>query len=129
VTDITVDTVVQAYLKLRDKRSDLKKAYDTEDATLKTKMERLETWLMETMQKTGSTQLGSSHGTAYQQTVMKGNCSDWPSFWGYCAENGRFDMLEKRISVKTIQEHYQETGEMPPGINVNPELRVIIRKS
>lgn len=129
MTDITVDTVVQAYLKLRDKRSDLKKAYDTEDATLKTKMERLETWLMETMQKTGSTQLGSSHGTAYQQTVMKGNCSDWPSFWGYCAENGRFDMLEKRISVKTIQEHYQETGEMPPGINVNPELRVIIRKS
>jgi hypothetical protein len=129
VTDVKVDQVVQAYLKLREKRSDLKKAYDTEDGDLKTKMERLETWLMQQMQATGATQLGSAHGTAYQQTVMKGNCSDWPSFWQWLADNGRFDMVEKRISVKTIQEHWQETGEMPPGINVNPELRVIIRKS
>lgn len=129
MTDVKVDQVVQAYLKLREKRSDLKKAYDTEDGDLKTKMERLETWLMQQMQQTGATQLGSAHGTAYQQTVMKGNCSDWPSFWQWLADNGRFDMVEKRISVKTIQEHWQETGEMPPGINVNPELRVIIRKS
>jgi hypothetical protein len=107
----------------------LKKAYDEEDTVLKGQMEKLETWLMTQMQNTGATQLGSAHGTAYQQTVFKGNCSDWPSFWNWLAENGRFDMMEKRVSVKTIQEYYQESGEMPPGINVNPELRVIIRKS
>lgn len=129
MAQVTVDTVVAAYLKLREKKSDLKKAFDLENEDIEAKMKRLETHLMKVMQDTGSTQLGSAHGTAYQQTVMKGNCSDWPSFWGYCAENGRFDMLEKRISVKTIQEHYTETGEMPPGINVNPELRVVIRKS
>lgn len=129
MAQVNVDTVIQAYVKLRDQRGTLKKAYDDEDALLKTKMEKLETWLMSQMQTTGSTQLGSTHGTAYQQTVFKGNCSDWPSFWAFLAENGRFDMMEKRISVKSIQEFYQETGEMPPGINVNPELRVIIRKS
>lgn len=129
MAQINVDTVVQAYVKLRDQRGTLKKAYDDEDGLLKQKMERLETWLMTQMQATGATQLGSPHGTAYQQTVFKGNCSDWPTFWNWLAENGRFDMMEKRVSVKTIQEYYQESGELPPGINVNPELRVIIRKA
>ena len=129
MTQVNVDTVVQAYIKLRDQRGVLKKAYDDEDALLKTKLEKLETWLMTQMQTTGSTQLGSPHGTAYQQTVFKGNCSDWPSFWNWLGQNGRFDMMEKRVSVKSIQEYYTESGEMPPGINVSPELRVIIRKS
>jgi hypothetical protein len=129
MAQVNVDTVIQAFIKLRNDRSTLKQAYDAEDEALKAKQERLETWLMSQMRTTGATQLGSTHGTAYQQTVMKGNCSDWPSFWGWLAENGRFDMMEKRISVKSIQEHYQETGEMPPGINVNPELRVVIRKA
>ena len=126
---VNVETVIQAFMKLRDQRSQLKQAYDEEDATLKAKMEKLETWLMAQMQATGARQLGSTVGTAYQQTVMKGNCSDWPTFWGWLAENQRFDMMEKRISVKTIQEYYQESGELPPGINVSPELRVVIRKS
>lgn len=129
MTQVNVDTVVQAYIKLRDQRGVLKKAYDDEDALLKIKLEKLETWLMTQMQVTGSTQLGSPHGTAYQQTVFKGNCSDWPSFWNWLAQNGRFDMMEKRVSVKSIQEYYTESGEMPPGINVSPELRVIIRKA
>jgi hypothetical protein len=129
MTQVNVDTVIQAYVKLRDQRGTLKQAYDKDDAELKTKMEKLETWLMTQMKLTGSTQLGSAHGTAYQQTVFKGNCSDWPTFWGWLAENGRFDMMERRVSVKTIQEYFQESGELPPGINVNPELRVTIRKA
>lgn len=126
---INVDTVVQAYVKLRESRSVLKKAYEEEDGVIKQKMERLETWLMTKMTETGAKQLGSDHGTAYQQTVFKGNCSDWSSFWEWLAENKRFDMVEHRVSVKTIQEYYQETGEMPPGINVSPELKVVVRKS
>ena len=129
MTQVNVDTVINAYVKLREQRSTLKKAYDDEDTLLKDKMAKLETWLMTQMQNTGSTQLGSPNGTAYQQTVFKGNCSDWPTFWGWLAQNGRFDMMEKRVSVKTIQEYYQESGELPPGINVSPELRVVIRKS
>lgn len=126
---VNVDTVIAAYIKLRQQRADLKKAYDDEDGKLIKKMDRLNAWLLQQMQATGSTQLGSEHGTAYQQTVMKGNCSDWPTFWNWLAENGRFDMMEKRLAVKAVQEYYQETGSLPPGISVNPELRVNVRKS
>lgn len=129
VPQVNAETVIQAYVKLRESRSTLKKEYDNADLALKEKMDKLEVWLMSNMKAMNATQIGSTYGTAYQQTVFKGNCSDWPTFWNWLAENGRFDMMEKRISTKTIQEYYQESGEMPPGINVSPELRVVVRKS
>lgn len=129
MAQVNADTVIAAYVKLRDKRSELKHRYDAEDGELKEKMGKLEAYLLTSMQSQGITQLGSSHGTAYQQTHMKGSCSDWPSFWNFMAETGRFDMTEKRLSVKTVQNYYEETGELPPGVNVSQELKVIVRRS
>ncbi|HWG89119.1 MAG TPA: hypothetical protein VN679_15145 [Candidatus Acidoferrales bacterium] len=129
MTQINADTVTAAYIKLRDQRSELKKAYDQEDQVLKDKMDRLETWLMETMQATNATQLGTAHGTAYIQTQYKASCSDWPTFWGFVADNGRFDMLEKRVSSKTVNEYIEETGDAPPGVNVAAELKVVVRRT
>lgn len=129
MTQINADTVTAAYIKLRDQRSELKKAYDQEDQVLKDKMDRLETWLMETMQNTNATQLGTAHGTAYIQTQYKASCSDWPTFWAFVADNGRFDMLEKRVSSKTVNEYIEETGDAPPGVNVAAELKVVVRRT
>lgn len=129
MAQVNVDTVIAAYVKLRDKRAELRKEYTDKDDELVGKMDKLEVYLLGQMKATGTTQLGSSHGTAYQQVVMKGNCSDWPSFWGFLADTGNFDMVEKRVSVKKVQEYYEQTGELPPGVNINPELKVIIRRS
>ena len=129
MAQINVDTVTAAYIKLRDQRSELKKAYEQEDTILKEKLERLETWLMKTMQEANATQLGSAHGTAYLKTAYKASCSDWPSFWQFVADSGRFDMLEKRVSSKTVNDYIEETGEAPPGVNVNGELQVIVRRA
>lgn len=129
MTQVNVDTVIDAYVKLRDKRAVLRKEYTEADEILVKKMDRLEVYFLEQMQATGTTQLGSAHGTVYQQVVMKGNCSDWPSFWAFQAESGRFDMTEKRISIKAVQTYYEETGIMPPGVNINPELKVVIRRA
>jgi hypothetical protein len=129
MAQVNVDTVIAAYVKLRDKRAALRKEYMTADEDLIAKMDKLEMFLLEKMKADNMTQLGSEHGTAYQQTVMKGNCSDWPSLWDFLAQSGRFDMLEKRISIKAVQEYYEQTGELPPGVNVNPELKVVIRRA
>lgn len=130
MSQVNADTVTGAYVKLRDQRAELKKAYGDEDKILKDKMERLETWLMKTMQDTSATQLGTSHGTAYLQTQYRASASDWPTVWAYIADNGRFDFLEKRLSSKTINEWIDENnGEVPPGVNVSAELKVIVRRA
>ena len=129
MAQVNVDTVIQAYVKLRDMRSELKQKYDAKNVELKAKMERLEVYLLETMNTTNASQLGSEHGTAYKQTSMRANCSDWPTFWAFQQESGRFDMTEKRVASKAIQTYYEENGELPPGINMAQEVKVIIRRS
>jgi hypothetical protein len=129
MAQVNVDTVIAAYVKLRDRRAALRKEYMAQDEEYVAKMDKLEVFLLTKMQADNMTQLGSEHGTAYQQTVMKGNCSDWPSFWEFLAQTGRFDMMEKRISIKAVQEYFEQTGDMPPGVNVNPELKVVIRRA
>lgn len=128
MAQVNADTVIAAYVKLRDKRSELKAGYEAADAELKEKMGKLEAYLLKAMQEQGITQLGSGHGTAYQQIVMKGSCSDWPSFWNFMAESGRFDMTEKRIAMKAVQQYHEETGELPPGVNISQELKVVVRR-
>lgn len=129
MTQVNVDTVIAAVIKMRDMRADLKKQFTAKDDLLKQKMEKLENYLAQVMQDTNSTQLGSAHGTAYTQTDMKASCSDWPSFWAFVQETGRFDMLEKRIGGATVKHYYEETGDLPPGINVSQEKKVVVRRA
>lgn len=129
MAQVNVDTVIAAYVKLRDRRAVLRKEYTEADEVFVAQMDKLEVFLLNKMQQDNMTQLGSEHGTAYQQTVIKGNCSDWPSFWQFLADTGRFDMMEKRVSIKAVQEYFEANGELPPGINVNPELKVVIRRA
>lgn len=128
MAEVNVDNVVAGYLKLRDKRAKLSKKFDELDGALKGKMERLEAYLLKLMQDNNATQLGSPHGTAYREIQMRASCGDWPSFWHFIGENQRFDMMEKRVGAKAVQTYYEETGELPPGINIAQEFKVIIRK-
>ncbi len=128
MAQVNVDTVIAGYVKLRNKRAALKKKYDEIDGGLKEQLVKLEVYLMETMTVTNATQLGSPHGTAYREISMKASCGDWPNFWQFLGETGRFDMMEKRVSAKAIQIYHEETGDLPPGINVQQEMKVIVRK-
>ena len=129
MSSVNVDTVIKGFVKLRDKRAALRKTYQTEDDALKLQQDKLETYLLGMMQKTGADNLGSPNGTAYKQVKTKGSASDWSTAWDWMAENKRLDMLEKRVSVKVVQEYYEETGTLPPGIVIDQELKVIVRRS
>ena len=123
-----VDKVVQGYLKLREARSKLKREYEEQDEALKAKMEKLTNALAQVMVDTNSTQLGSNFGTVYRQVKTKASCADWPSLWGFVAEENRFDFLEKRLSAKAINDFINETGVNPPGVNLYQEYEVVVRK-
>lgn len=125
---VDAERVIKAYLALREKRSELKRKYETIDDGLKEKMDKLTGWLAQTMQTTGLTQVGTGDATAYRQLKVKPSCADWGVFWPWAAENGRLDMLEKRLSANTIKTYYEETSELPPGVNIIQEYEVVVRK-
>lgn len=129
MTAPTVDTVVEAYTKLREQRSELKKDYEVADEALKAKVSRLEVWLMQNVLKDGTENVKTKHGTAYLSTEIKVSSGDWTITWDWLLENRRLDMLEKRLSSKAIQEYKEESGEYPAGVNISSERVVRVRKS
>lgn len=123
------EQVIDAYAKLREQRSALKRQYDADDNVLKEKMRKLEAWLLKTMQEVGTDQLKGGGLIAFTSTLDRAKCDDWGTFWQWLAENARLDMLEKRVSSKTVSEYLEEFGELPPGISVNREKTVNVRKA
>jgi hypothetical protein len=127
-TQITAERVVTAYLALRDARSVLKRQYEKDDSVLSEKMDKLEGYLAQQLADTGATQLGTTNGTAYRQLNLKPSCGDWGSFWPWAAENGKFDMMEKRLSAKAVKDYFEETSELPPGVSIIQEYKIVVRK-
>jgi hypothetical protein len=125
---VTADQVITAYLKLRDERSEAKKAFEAEDKARVDKMDRLEVWLLTKMDEVGTEQLKGGDAIAFVSSSSRANCADWGTFWAFLSEEGRLDMLEKRVSSKTVMEYYKETGQLPPGLNLSTERTVNIRR-
>jgi hypothetical protein len=125
---VTADKVTEAYVALRDRRSELKRAFEAEDAILKEKQNKLEVWLMTRLRELGAESLKTANGTAYITTRDRASCADWGTLWAWMAEHGRVDMLEKRVSTGPVVEYLNEFGELPPGISINREQTIVVRR-
>jgi hypothetical protein len=127
-TQITVDKMIQAFVMLRDKRSLLKQEFEAADNALKDKQATVKTWLAKQMETLNSDQLSSRGiGTAYRSIKRRFNAIDWPSVWGFIKDNDRFDMMQKRLGEKAVSDYLDETGELPPGIDMFQEYEINVR--
>ena len=126
---IMPEKVMDAYIKFRDKRKELKQQWEEKDAELKADMEKLEVWLLSKMSVLGTDVLKNDSGTAYIQKESKFSCADWSVFWEWVLENKRLDMMERRISSASMKEFVEENKHLPPAINVQQERVVRVRRS
>lgn len=129
-TDPGIDRLTKVYIKIRDKRAELKAAYDKEDVELKMKQEKLENAMLAQMNATGAKSVRTDFGTVYRQEEIKPSASDWDSLYRWIRNNDAFDALERRIK-KTFVTEYMDTheGALPPGVSVHREFVVRVRRS
>lgn len=67
----TVDDVIKKYIAIRDERSLLKQKYEQEDAVLKDKLEKIESWLLAKQRELGVTQLKSEERRGFPNRKNK----------------------------------------------------------
>ena len=100
---LTADAVIAKYIALRDKRSDLKKEYEKEDAKYRQAMELAEAWLMKRLDEVGADNLSvKGVGMAILGKDMKVSCKDWRVFNNWVRENDQLEMFERRISRNVL---------------------------
>jgi hypothetical protein len=125
-----INKLVSVYTKIRDKRSEIKRAYEAEDDALKAQLVKLEGVLLGHLNTTNSDSIRTEAGTFYRQQDVTPSASDWAAFYDWIKQNDAFDALERRVK-KTFVTEYMEAndGAIPPGVSVYRQYVVRVRKN
>ena len=130
MTDITASKLVEVYIKIRDKRAELTKEFETQDAELKRQLNVIQSKLLEACKDADADSIKTGQGTVIRSTKTRYWTSDWQSMHNFIMENKMPDLLEKRISQSTMRQLLDENPDMmPPGVNVDSKYSVTIRRS
>lgn len=125
---MTVDQVIEAYLKYRNKKEALEAEIKDQVKELKDKMAKLEAWIKTKADAEGVTSFKTAHGTAFVTTNDYANVADWDAVLAFIKENDAYDMLEKRVSKNAVRGYIDEHKIVPSGVNYGTRIDVNVRK-
>lgn len=130
VLDVDLGQVTKAHINIRDARAALRRQFDEADAELKKSLEKLESIMLDHLNRHGMDSVRTEAGTFYRQEEITPSAADWNSFYRWIKDNDAWDALERRIK-KTFIKEYAEAhgGGLPPGVSVFREFAVRVRRS
>lgn len=121
---------VSLYISLRDKKAEMKAAYEASIKPLEEKMQKLEAKLLDVFNQTGMDSVKTEFGTAYATVRTTASVADRDIFMDYIKNKEEWSLLEVRVS-KTAVEQFRAANDnaLPPGVNLREERVVNIRRS
>lgn len=128
---IDTETLVKAYVAIRDRREKLLNEYETADKALKTEMSQIEAALLEVCNTVNADSIKTGHGTVMRKLNERFFCQDWDNFYKFIMDNEAPHLLERRIHQSNFKEFFKdhESDGLPPGVNVMREYGVSVRKN
>lgn len=124
-----LDSIVERYIALRDRKSEMKKEYDSKVAAIDEGLEKIENFMLKHLQSTGSSSIRTEAGTFFKQVVTKASVADKDTFMSYVRDNDLWALLEVRASKSAVDQFRTEHNDLPPGINWTETLTVNVRRS
>jgi hypothetical protein len=124
-----VNTIVERYIALRDKKTDLKSEYEKSVAEIDAALEKIELHLLGYMNKNGLESTPTKAGTAYKLKRTYASVADWDLFLGDVITHQRWNMLERRCAKNAVEEFRNVHQDLPPGINWREEITIGVRRS
>lgn len=128
-SDISIEKIVAAYVKIRDAKDAIYQKYKAETTELEEQMNVLKYKLLEVSKETGVTSFSTPSGTAYRTVKDRYWTNDWESFYDFMQENNAMGLLEKRIHQTNMKEFLENNpNQEPKGLNIDREYEITIRR-
>lgn len=128
VAEIPIETIIEKYVALRDKKAELTAAYKQSVEKIDAGMDRCENFLMATMQRIGVDSFKTKFGTAYKTTKTSAQVADWDMTLGFIRDGGHWAMLTKNVSKDFVKAYKEEHNDLPPGINWRVETAINVKR-
>ena len=127
---VSVDIMVKVYTRVRDKRAELKAAFDEEDKALQAQLDKVKQGLLEYCKEHGVESVRTAHGLFYRTVKTRYWTNDWESMHKFIMEHGLPEFFEKRLNQSVVKEFLEENPDLlPPGLNVDAEYNISVRKA
>ena len=127
--EIPVEKIISTFLKIRTAKEKLTKEYEVRVSELDEQMSILKFKLLDICKDTGVTTLGTGDAVAYRTVKNRYWTNDWSHFYNFLKEEGKLELLEKRIHQTNMKEFLAENPDIrPPGLNIDTEYEITIRR-
>lgn len=124
-----IGLLVEGYIRLRDKKAEIKARHEAEMAPVNAMMDKIEIHLLAKMQEQGVESYKTGVGTAYTTTRSSVTCADGAGFIAWAIETGNTHMIERRAVKTAVDEFVAQHKDLPPGLTYRTETVVNVRRS
>jgi hypothetical protein len=127
---VSTDRLIEAYVKIRDTRTEAKQEFESKDEAFAKQLKVLELELLEICKAQGADSIKTRAGTAIRTIKSKYWTGDWDSMYTFIRENDAFLLLEKRLHQTNMRQFLDENPNIKPaGLNIDSEYAVTVRRS
>jgi len=129
-TAITPDTMTKTYIKIRDKRAELKAEFEQQDEILEMQINAIKSELLDYCRTQGIESVRTPSGVFYRTMKTRYWTNDWDSMNKFILENEVPQFYEKRLNQTVVKQFLEENPDvLLPGLNANSEYVITVRKT
>lgn len=127
-TPVETDRLVRAFVRIRDRRAELKREFTLADDDLKGKQRQIENELLRRAQADNLEGFNTKFGTTYIAEERHVSIADPDEFAPFVLETGDLLFYEQRPSLGHVMEYQKaHDGKLPPGVRMFREFRMRVR--
>jgi hypothetical protein len=128
--NITTDKLAEIYIKIRDKRAELKEKYEAEDVDLKSQQDMLAEKMLDVCREINADSIKTPAGTIIRKVDTRYWTTDWDSMYQFIVENDAYPLLEKRLHQTNLKQFLDENPNLlPAGLQADSKYTVVVRRS
>lgn len=125
----SVEDLTRVYLKIRAKRSEIKREYEEQYNDLGDKLDKIKGALLEHCKLNDIDSFRTKDGTVSRSVTTKYWTDDWTSMHEFIVEEGVPQLLNKQLNQANLKQFLEENPEkVPPGLNNKAEFTISVRK-
>lgn len=127
--DVPVEKLVRVYLKMNSKLSEIKAAFDAEEKKLKDQMAMVKGALLAYCKTQNVESVRTGEGMFYRTVTTRYWTNNWEEMGKFIVEHQAPDLLDKRLHQGNMKQFLEEHPDvLPPGLNVDSEYTITVRK-
>ena len=124
---MTLDQMIENYVKIREAKAEAKKAFDKETERMTQAMVKLEGMFTKQLDDLGVESFRSEHGTVFKKLRSSVSIADRDEFYQWAVSNDELGAIDMKANAKAVRELLQK-GTQVPGVKYSESYQIGVRR-